>query len=52
MDLTAFHQIRPCGLDPDIMSDLSRCAGRPITIDEAIVAARRHLPALIAGADS
>ncbi|MDA0932077.1 MAG: lipoyl(octanoyl) transferase LipB [Planctomycetota bacterium] len=52
MDLTAFQQIRPCGLDPDIMSDLSRCAGRPITIDEAIVAARRHLPALIAGADS
>ncbi|MGA0867397.1 MAG: lipoyl(octanoyl) transferase LipB [Planctomycetota bacterium] len=47
MDLSAFHRIRPCGLDPDIMSDLSRCAGRAISLAEAIDAAARQVPALL-----
>lgn len=48
MDLTPFHTVRPCGLDPDIMSDLSTLAGRPITMDAAKDAARAALPALLA----
>lgn len=47
MDLSAFHEVRPCGLDPSIMSDLSRCAGRPISLHEAIEAAERHVPGLL-----
>jgi lipoyl(octanoyl) transferase len=47
MDLTAFQTIRPCGLDPDIMSDLSRCAGRSISLEEAIAAAVRQVPTLL-----
>lgn len=49
MDLAAFHRIRPCGLDPEVMSDLSRCAGRPVSLDDAKVAARACLPALLGG---
>jgi lipoyl(octanoyl) transferase len=41
MDLDAFRRIRPCGLDPDVMSDLSREAGRPIAMPDAKDAARR-----------
>jgi len=40
MDLAPFQQIRPCGLDPTIMSDLTRAAGRAIGMDEAKAAAR------------
>lgn len=47
MDLSPFHRIRPCGLDPLVMSDLSRIAGRKITMQQAAEAARRHLPALL-----
>jgi lipoyl(octanoyl) transferase len=47
MDLAAFHEVRPCGLDPSIMSDLSRCSGRPISLEEAIAAAERHIPGLL-----
>lgn len=36
MDLEPFYRVRPCGLDPEIMSDLSREASRPISMDEAV----------------
>ncbi|MFK7739861.1 MAG: lipoyl(octanoyl) transferase LipB [Planctomycetota bacterium] len=35
VDGTPWHQVRPCGLSPDIMTDLSAAADRPITIAEA-----------------
>ncbi|MCK5944945.1 MAG: lipoyl(octanoyl) transferase LipB [Planctomycetes bacterium] len=34
-----WHRVRPCGLSPDIMTDLSAAAGRAITIDDAVTAA-------------
>lgn len=46
MDLDAFRSIRPCGLDPSAMSDLSRACGRRISLDEAKSAARASLGAL------
>ncbi len=47
MDLTAFHSIRPCGLDPNVMTDLRRETGRSISLDEARTAAAACLPALL-----
>ena len=41
MDLAPFHQVRPCGLDPTIMTDLSRAANRPISMTEAREAAAK-----------
>ena len=49
MDLAPFSRVRPCGLDPEIMSDLSRELSRDVTMDEAKEAARSALPALLAG---
>ncbi len=49
MDLGLFERVRPCGLDPAIMSDLSREVGRQVTMDEAKQAARSALPELLAG---
>ncbi|MCA8963728.1 MAG: lipoyl(octanoyl) transferase LipB, partial [Planctomycetes bacterium] len=43
MDLQPWHAVRPCGLSPDIMTDLSRAAGRPITMAQASEAARGAL---------
>jgi lipoyl(octanoyl) transferase len=45
----AFAAIRPCGLAPSIMSDLSRAVGRRISLDECKVAARSALPPLLDG---
>ena len=50
MDLEPFHRVRPCGLDPEIMSDLSRALGRSVGWDEAVEAALAGLPALLDGA--
>ena len=47
VDLAPFRAIRPCGLDPAIMSDLSRETGRRITLDEARTAAAASLPTLL-----
>ncbi len=47
MDLAPFFAVRPCGLAPDVMTDLSRAAGRPITMAAAIAAARRAMPVLL-----
>lgn len=46
VDLTPFFAVRPCGLAPEVMSDLSRAAGRKVTMDEARAAARASLPEL------
>ncbi|MFO1077681.1 MAG: lipoyl(octanoyl) transferase LipB [Planctomycetota bacterium] len=35
-----WQAVRPCGLSPDVMTDLSTAAGRPIAMDEARAAAR------------
>ncbi len=40
MDLDAWQHVRPCGLAPEVMTDLSRAAGRPIAMDEVKAAAR------------
>ncbi len=47
MDLAPFQRIRPCGLDPNSMSDLSRLAGRNISMDEAKSAAREAVATLL-----
>lgn len=48
MDLTPFHSVRPCGLDPSMMSDLSRCRGADrIQRDEIVAVACACLPALL-----
>jgi lipoyl(octanoyl) transferase len=52
MDLAPFFAVRPCGLAPDVMSDLSRAAGRPISMVEATRAARIAVPLLFAAPTS
>jgi lipoyl(octanoyl) transferase len=47
MDLSAFHSIRPCGLDPNVMTDLRRETRRPVSLDEARDAAVACLPTLL-----
>jgi len=47
MDLEPFRRVRPCGLRPETMSDLSRVAGRTITLDQARAAARACATALV-----
>ncbi len=47
MDLQPWHAVRPCGLSPDIMTDLSRAAGRAITLQDAVAAARTAVPVLV-----
>jgi lipoyl(octanoyl) transferase len=39
MDLAPWHAVRPCGLSPDIMTDLTTAAGRPIDMATATAAA-------------
>lgn len=40
MDLQPWHQVRPCGLDPTVMTDLSRALGQPVTMARARQTAR------------
>ena len=47
MDLAPFERIRPCGLDPTVMSDLSRLAGRTIDRSEVAEAVREGLHRLV-----
>ncbi len=47
MDLQPFHRVRPCGLSPDVMTDLSRAAGRAISMDSARAAARGAVSVLL-----
>lgn len=51
MDLRAWQQVRPCGLSPDIMSDLSTAAGRPISLAAAAVAAADAVSVLTGSGD-
>jgi len=48
LDLAPFYAVRPCGLAPDTMSDLTRATGRTVAMVEAIAAARASLPLLLA----
>jgi lipoate-protein ligase B len=48
MDLEPFQKITPCGLAPEIMSDLSRLAGREIGLEEAKAAVPQALASLLA----
>jgi lipoyl(octanoyl) transferase len=41
-----WHAVRPCGLSPEIMTDLSTAAGRPVTVAEAADAAREAVAVL------
>jgi lipoate-protein ligase B len=52
MDLAPFFTVRPCGLAPDVMTDLSRATGRRITMEAAIAAARQALPVLLGARDT
>src|SRR5690606_25599192 len=36
VDSAAWQQVRPCGLSPDIMTDLSTALGRTVLMQEAI----------------
>jgi len=46
MDLAPWHAVRPCGLSPDVMTDLARAAGRPIAMAEAVAAAAAEVSVL------
>jgi len=51
MDLQPWHAIRPCGLAPDVMTDLSRAAGRAISMAEAVAAAQAAVSVLATPGD-
>lgn len=51
IDGTPWHAVRPCGLSPDVMTDLSTAAGRRITMAEAVAAARAEVSLLTAPGD-
>jgi lipoyl(octanoyl) transferase len=47
MDLAPFRAVRPCGLSPDVMTDLSTAAGRPLAMADAIAAASAAVSVLL-----
>jgi lipoyl(octanoyl) transferase len=47
MDLAAWHRVRPCGLSPDVMSDLSRELQRPIDLESVKAIARGAIARLV-----
>ena len=47
MDLQAWQQVRPCGLSPDLMTDLAHTSGRAVTMAEAIAAATAAVSVLV-----
>jgi lipoate-protein ligase B len=51
MDLGAWQRVRPCGLSPDVMTDLSTAAGHTITMTAAKAAARAAVSLLVADSD-
>lgn len=51
VDAAPWQKVRPCGLSPDIMTDLSTAAGRAITMAEACAAATAAVSVLTDGAD-
>jgi len=48
MDLEAWQAVRPCGLSPDVMTDLAQACGRPVTMAEAVAAAAAAVSVLTA----
>jgi lipoate-protein ligase B len=50
MDAAAWASVRPCGRDPETMSDLSTACGRPIALDDVRAAARERVFLLTAAA--
>lgn len=46
MDLAPWQAVRPCGLSPDVMTDLARAAGRPIAMADAVAAAAAEVSVL------
>lgn len=51
MDLQPWHRVRPCGLAPEVMSDLSRLCGRAVSMEAARAAARAAVFVLTAAGD-
>ena len=51
MDPRPWHAVRPCGLAPEVMTDLSTAAGRAIPIAEAAAAAAAVVSLLVAPRD-
>jgi lipoyl(octanoyl) transferase len=47
MDLAPWQQVRPCGLSPSVMTDLTTAAARPVTMAAAMAAAAGAIPALL-----
>jgi lipoyl(octanoyl) transferase len=47
-----WQKVRPCGLSPDVMIDLSTVCGRAITMDEAVATARETVLLLTARGDA
>jgi lipoate-protein ligase B len=43
MDLEPWHAIRPCGLRPEVITDLSRAVGQPVTMAEVRSAVRERI---------
>lgn len=51
MDLQPWHDVRPCGLAPEIMTDLARATGRAIAMADAVAAATASVSVLYDPAD-
>ncbi|MBL8750629.1 MAG: lipoyl(octanoyl) transferase LipB [Planctomycetes bacterium] len=51
MDSAPWFEVRPCGLSPDVMTDLATILGRPVTLDEAKDAARAAVSVLTTARD-
>lgn len=47
LDLAPFFEIRPCGLAPETITDLTRAAGRPVSMTDAIAAAAKAVAQLV-----
>ncbi len=47
VDSAPWQRVRPCGLSPDIMTDLSTAVGRPIAMQEAIDVATAAVSVLL-----
>jgi lipoyl(octanoyl) transferase len=51
MDAAPWRLVRPCGLSPEVMTDLSTAAGRTLSMAEAKAAARQAVSVLVAPND-
>lgn len=51
VDPEPWQKVRPCGLSPDIMTDLSTAAGRPISMKEAAEHAAAAISVLLDASD-